>query len=237
MADGTISGGMIPKLETCIAAIEDGVEAAVILDGRVPHALLLELFTNARRRHADPQRVRGEGDDEGEGRGGSCPRPRPYRHLGVRSRQHALSRLLPAVRSGRPADGRVHLRLPQDRSRRGEGAAETLLPRIRDHLERSHGQSRLSARAVPGACAQARPFAGPARPRPRPGAGEAARAQAHLHQRLGAPRRERDGSARRRPALRRRLRHRRRRLLPRNRGRKPMPRWSTVTGSSRGARR
>jgi acetylglutamate kinase len=46
MADGTISGGMIPKLETCIAAIEGGVEAAVILDGRVPHALLLEIFTN-----------------------------------------------------------------------------------------------------------------------------------------------------------------------------------------------
>jgi len=46
MADGTISGGMIPKLETCIAAIEEGVEAAVILDGRVPHALLLEIFTN-----------------------------------------------------------------------------------------------------------------------------------------------------------------------------------------------
>ncbi len=46
MADGTISGGMIPKLETCIEAIEGGLEAAVILDGRVPHALLLEIFTN-----------------------------------------------------------------------------------------------------------------------------------------------------------------------------------------------
>ncbi len=45
IADGTISGGMIPKLETCIAAIEGGLEAAVILDGRVPHALLLEIFT------------------------------------------------------------------------------------------------------------------------------------------------------------------------------------------------
>jgi acetylglutamate kinase len=43
--DGTISGGMIPKLETCIEAVEAGVEAAVILDGRVPHALLLEIFT------------------------------------------------------------------------------------------------------------------------------------------------------------------------------------------------
>ncbi|MBY8829228.1 acetylglutamate kinase [Hephaestia mangrovi] len=44
-ADGTITGGMIPKLETCIAAVEAGVEAAVILDGRVPHAMLLEIFT------------------------------------------------------------------------------------------------------------------------------------------------------------------------------------------------
>ncbi len=44
-ADGTVSGGMIPKLETCIAAVEGGVDAAVILDGRVPHAMLLEIFT------------------------------------------------------------------------------------------------------------------------------------------------------------------------------------------------
>jgi acetylglutamate kinase len=45
IGDGTISGGMIPKLETCISAVEGGVEAAVIMDGRVPHALLLEVFT------------------------------------------------------------------------------------------------------------------------------------------------------------------------------------------------
>jgi acetylglutamate kinase len=44
-ADGTISGGMIPKLETCVAAVGAGVEAAVVLDGRVPHAMLLEVFT------------------------------------------------------------------------------------------------------------------------------------------------------------------------------------------------
>ncbi|MBL8548631.1 MAG: acetylglutamate kinase [Hyphomonadaceae bacterium] len=42
---GVAQGGMIPKLETCIAALDDGVEAAVILDGRTPHALLMELFT------------------------------------------------------------------------------------------------------------------------------------------------------------------------------------------------
>ena len=45
IADGTISGGMIPKVETCLAAVDGGVEAAVIVDGRVPHAILLELFT------------------------------------------------------------------------------------------------------------------------------------------------------------------------------------------------
>ena len=44
-ADGTITGGMIPKLETCVHAVQGGVEAAVILDGRVPHAMLLEVFT------------------------------------------------------------------------------------------------------------------------------------------------------------------------------------------------
>ncbi|PPR09331.1 MAG: Acetylglutamate kinase [Alphaproteobacteria bacterium MarineAlpha11_Bin1] len=43
--NGTISGGMIPKIETCLDAVKDGVEASVILDGRVPHALLLEIFT------------------------------------------------------------------------------------------------------------------------------------------------------------------------------------------------
>ena len=46
IADGTISGGMIPKVETCIYAIEKGVEGVVILDGKVPHAVLLELLTD-----------------------------------------------------------------------------------------------------------------------------------------------------------------------------------------------
>ena len=45
IADGTVTGGMIPKLETCIQAVEEGAEAAVILDGRAPHAVLVELFT------------------------------------------------------------------------------------------------------------------------------------------------------------------------------------------------
>jgi acetylglutamate kinase len=46
IADGTISGGMIPKVETCLYALEKGVEGVVILDGKVPHAVLLELFTD-----------------------------------------------------------------------------------------------------------------------------------------------------------------------------------------------
>jgi acetylglutamate kinase len=45
-SDGTITGGMIPKLETCVNAVNGGVDAAVILDGRVPHAMLIEMFTD-----------------------------------------------------------------------------------------------------------------------------------------------------------------------------------------------
>jgi len=46
IADGTITGGMIPKVETCMYALEQGVEAVVILDGKVEHAVLLELLTD-----------------------------------------------------------------------------------------------------------------------------------------------------------------------------------------------
>ena len=47
IAEGTVSGGMIPKLETCLRALDDGVGAAHILDGRLAHVLLLETFTEA----------------------------------------------------------------------------------------------------------------------------------------------------------------------------------------------
>jgi acetylglutamate kinase len=47
IADGTVSGGMIPKLETCLQALDEGVGAAHVLDGRLPHVLLLETFTEA----------------------------------------------------------------------------------------------------------------------------------------------------------------------------------------------
>ena len=47
IADGTLTGGMIPKIEGALAAVEHGVRSAHILDGRVPHVLLLEVFTDA----------------------------------------------------------------------------------------------------------------------------------------------------------------------------------------------
>lgn len=43
--DGTISGGMIPKIESCMSVVQNGVEAVVVINGKVPHAVLLELFT------------------------------------------------------------------------------------------------------------------------------------------------------------------------------------------------
>lgn len=45
ITNGVITGGMIPKIETCLMALNQGTEAAVILDGRIPHAILLEIFT------------------------------------------------------------------------------------------------------------------------------------------------------------------------------------------------
>ena len=46
MIDGTIAGGMIPKVESCVHAVRNGVRRAHILDGRIPHVLLLEVFTD-----------------------------------------------------------------------------------------------------------------------------------------------------------------------------------------------
>ncbi|MBC8157693.1 MAG: acetylglutamate kinase [Alphaproteobacteria bacterium] len=47
ISDETVSGGMIPKIKTCVSAVEAGVEGAVIVDGRAPHAILLEIFTES----------------------------------------------------------------------------------------------------------------------------------------------------------------------------------------------
>ncbi|MCF1504851.1 MULTISPECIES: acetylglutamate kinase [Afifella] len=60
IADGTISGGMIPKVETCIEAVERGVESVVIVDGKAPHSVLLELFTV----HGAGTRIRPDGAPE-----------------------------------------------------------------------------------------------------------------------------------------------------------------------------
>ncbi|MBE5877966.1 MAG: acetylglutamate kinase, partial [Lachnospiraceae bacterium] len=46
IADGYIGGGMLPKLTNCTSAIKNGVNRVHILDGRIPHCLLLEIFTN-----------------------------------------------------------------------------------------------------------------------------------------------------------------------------------------------
>ncbi len=47
IADGTISGGMLPKIQCALDAVNNGVNSSIIIDGRVPHAVLLELFTDA----------------------------------------------------------------------------------------------------------------------------------------------------------------------------------------------
>ena len=46
MSEGIISGGMIPKVECCIDAIRKGVEKVIIMDGRIPHSILIELLTD-----------------------------------------------------------------------------------------------------------------------------------------------------------------------------------------------
>jgi acetylglutamate kinase len=46
-ADGTIHGGMVPKVDACLEAVEGGVQKAHIIDGRIEHSMLLELFTSA----------------------------------------------------------------------------------------------------------------------------------------------------------------------------------------------
>ena len=58
--DGVISGGMIPKVECCVTALKSGVKSATIIDGRVPHSILMELLTNE---GAGTMVIGGEGDD------------------------------------------------------------------------------------------------------------------------------------------------------------------------------
>ena len=107
--DGTISGGMIPKIESCIDVIAEGVEGVVIINGKVPHAVLLELFTE----HGAGTLIERRRREERGGGGMSDTadprlRLRSCRGLGVRSRQHALPGRLQSVRPDRQAHGRVH---------------------------------------------------------------------------------------------------------------------------------
>ncbi len=101
---------MIPKLETAIAAVEAGVESAVILDGRRPHAMLVELFTE----HGAGTLVTGLSGVPGADL-------QPYRHLAVRSRQHPLSaRVRPHgcdIESGSPTYVERLTGLPRDEAR------------------------------------------------------------------------------------------------------------------------
>ena len=60
ISEGYVGGGMIPKLQNCIDAIEEGVNRVHILDGRIPHSLLLEIFTNKGIGTAISERGRGE---------------------------------------------------------------------------------------------------------------------------------------------------------------------------------
>ena len=53
MEEGYIGGGMLPKIQNCIDAIENGVSRVHILDGRIPHCLLLEIFTNKGNRNSN----------------------------------------------------------------------------------------------------------------------------------------------------------------------------------------
>ena len=46
LSDGTIQGGMIPKIQCCVDAITHGVKNVIIMDGRIPHSILMELFTD-----------------------------------------------------------------------------------------------------------------------------------------------------------------------------------------------
>ena len=73
IADGTISGGMIPKVETCIYALEQGVQGVVIIDGKMQHAVLAGIVHQPGHRHADPQVMMS--GDANQSRHGRAARP------------------------------------------------------------------------------------------------------------------------------------------------------------------
>ena len=129
IADGTISGGMIPKVETCLYALEQGVEGVVILDGKVPHAVLLELFTDhgagtlIYRYRMNPIAHSRESGHPGP----RAPRPVPLRRTTTPIAWHPPK---PAARprARHPGRGRVRHRRRhrQDRAQRRHGRADAV---------------------------------------------------------------------------------------------------------------
>src|SRR5487761_155245 len=139
IADGTISGGMIPKVETCVEAVEGGVEAAVIIDGRVPHAILLELFaegagTLIRRRKSAPR----VGDLARHRRGFGAERrfeltPRRVLFAGQRQPRH---RPIEQPRPERPSRRRIGDIMPRARAKLAGQRPERAEPPRHDRVER-----------------------------------------------------------------------------------------------------
>ena len=165
IADGTIAGGMIPKVESCIHAVRNGVRRAHILDGRIAHVLLLEIFTDegigtmsststsrsATRVHTTSRCMR-------VGLGSTRPfmpvfgPPQPHvrarpRDRAVGHRRQALSRL--PVRARRDARSATPTRSSPRRSprRRRAAARQQLLRQPAGDGRRGHGQ-RAAARAT-----------------------------------------------------------------------------------------
>src|SRR6476619_6190380 len=130
--DGTISGGMIPTIESCLDVIAAGVAAVVIINGNVPHAVLLELFTE----HGAGTLIE--------------PRLRAYRGVGVRPRQHALPGRLQPFRRDRYPHGRFHRRPLRRFARRCAAHAQDLLLSIWHHARRVDASARRVPERVPG---------------------------------------------------------------------------------------
>ena len=127
-------GGMRPKLEACLDAIHGGVTYAHIVDGRVPHSLLLELFTDAGHRHEDAARaVITDSDTDGQLRAVPSSSPRGAGCVLTDADGDAVPRL-----PGRDR-GQQHRPLPPARRRGGAGAGRAADARLEPVLHRAEG--------------------------------------------------------------------------------------------------
>ena len=207
--DGTITGGMIPKIEGCIEVVEAGVEGVAIIDGRVPHCVLLELFTE----HGVGTLVERSGaevaEDEAADGDGRHARLSACRDLDLRSRQHALSVGVPAVHrrsttgwaSSSPACSAC-------RYRAGPASAQDLLPPVRHDADRPDEGAQDRAGTVPRLRARYRSVGRRAAPGTAFGDRAAARPPPDLHQRLAQACRAGRGQGRHPRPVRGHLRHR-----------------------------